>query len=363
MNPCFVLALGLLFVAGAHAVPLQPTHDAQVIERLPPVRPSGSGNAAFRALALVEHARRTGDPRPAGQALALLKPWRGDPGADAAVVIALAQVEQYLHDFDPARGRLQALVDREPGQAQAWLMLATLHRLQGRYGASDISCDGVARAGAALHAAACRAENDALRGRHDAARATLQRVLACARDGATRSWLWTTLAELEQRAGRPEAAEAAFRGALRAQPDDGYAALALADLLIAGHRPDEARQVLQAQPDSDAVLLRIAAARPDDGPGRAAAGQLRRRFAQADLRPAASALHARERAWFALHVERDAAAALRHARANVDTQREPLDLLLLAHSARAAGDADALAHARTLVKETGLEDRRFDTLW
>jgi tetratricopeptide (TPR) repeat protein len=370
MNPRSAAALLALACAATFAAPLVPSSDDQVIERLPagaapapqPASASGRGSAA-RALDLVAQARRSGDPRPVGQALALLAPWRDDVRAPAPLVIALAQAEQFVHDFEPARRRLQALVVREPAQAQAWLMLATLDRLQGRYGASDTACDGVVHAGAALHGAACRAENDALRGRFDAARASLQRLLPIAREAPTQAWLWTTLAELEQRAGRAPAAEAALRAALRAQPDDGYAAIALADLCLAAGRGDDARRVLAGRPDSDAVLLRVAAANPRDDIGRGAADTLRRRFAQADLRPGTSSAHARERAQFALQVEGDAPAALRHARVNVRTQREPLDLLLLARSARAAGDAQALSAARALVKEIGLEDQRLDTVW
>jgi Tfp pilus assembly protein PilF len=361
----FLSVLASMACVAAVAAPLMPAGDDEVVERLPPAAPrvaSSAPDAASRARVLVDHARRTGDPRPAGQAIALLAPWRHDRSADASVVIALAQAEQHLHDFAPALERLQSLVARDPLQAQAWLMLATLHRLQGRYAGSDVACTGVARAGATLHAAACHAENDALRGRHDEARASLQRSRDAARDPATQSWLLTTLAELELRAGRGDAAEAAFRAALRAQPDDAYAALALADLLIDRGQPGHARRAVQGQPDSDAVLLRIAAADPADAAGREAADELRRRFAQADLRPGAAAPHARERAMFALLVERNAAAAVRHARTNVQAQREPLDLLLLARSARAAGDAQALAQARSLVQETGLEDHRLASI-
>ncbi|HUG24148.1 MAG TPA: hypothetical protein VMN83_16610, partial [Albitalea sp.] len=161
--------------------------------------------------------------------------------------------------------------------------------------------------------------------------------------------------------GGADAAGAAYRTALRTQPG-GYTAIAYADFLIAQGRPREARVVLHGQPDSDAVLLRIAIADPAGDAGRAAADELRRRFAQADLRPGAGAGHARERALFSLHITRDAEAALRHARENVKTQREPLDLFVLLLSAQAAGDAAALAWARQLIQETGLEDRRIEAL-
>lgn len=351
-----LLACCAACTAQSAAVP--PGRDDEVIEQLPPAvaragAPASADEAAQRALALVALAQREGDPRPAGQALALLRPWRDDARAPATVVLALAQAEQHLHRFDGARARLQALVARDPALPQAWLMLATLHRVQGRYAESDAACAGLERAGAALFAVACAAENAALRGGFDTARSRLEALLRAAPDAATRGWLWTTLGELELRAGRAEPAEAALRAALRGPPD-GYATLALADLLLGQGRAAEAVALLQGQPESDPVLLRRAMA----DPGSAAAAELRRRFAQADLRPGAAEGHGRERALFALHVERDAVAALRLARENVRVQREPADLLLLARAARAAGDEGARQQATRLAKEMGLEDRR-----
>lgn len=49
----------------------------------------------------------------------------------------LATVEQFMHDFDTVNTRLEALVRRDMGQPQAWLMLATLRRLRGSFAASD----------------------------------------------------------------------------------------------------------------------------------------------------------------------------------------------------------------------------------
>jgi tetratricopeptide (TPR) repeat protein len=360
------LAAALVAVA-AQAVVLQPMRDDEVVERLPPAAPgrgtavpSSPQEAAQRALALTAQARRTGDPRPAGQALALLRPWQNDARAPAPVVIALADAEQHLHRFDAARERLQALVAREAPPPQAWLMLATLQRLQGRYADSEVACAGLRRSGAALHAAACAAENAALRGEFDTARARLQDLLRAAPDAATQAWLGTTLAELEQRAGRPRVAEAAFRAALRSQPDH-YTTLALADLLLEQGRAAEALALLRDEPDSDAVLLRRAMASPRAD--NEAAAELRRRFAQADLRPGAAEGHERERALFALYVEHDTCAALRHARANVHVQREPTDLLLLLRAARAAGDTAARQQARQVIEEMGLEDHRLQALY
>ena len=138
-----LLAAGLLPMPAA-ATPITPSNDGQVIERLPPsTRTSTSVDpavAATEARNLLTASRREGDPRFAGRALARLARWQ--PASEAArapaeVLLVLAEAEQYLHHFDGATRRLQALTQRDPGNAQAWLLLTTLHRVQGRYGSSD----------------------------------------------------------------------------------------------------------------------------------------------------------------------------------------------------------------------------------
>lgn len=358
----------------ASAVPLLPHDDAEVVEKLPqrsaraPVVAAGASaasvlsaaDAATQAVALLARSRAEGDPRPAGRALTLLRPWSKDPNAPAAAVVALATVEQYLHDFDSAIKRLEALVARDAAQPQAWLTLATMYRLQGRYDVSNKACAQLAQLRVALHAAACAAENDALRGHHDAARKTFESLLAQTTDAGTRSWLFTSLGELEQRAGRADAAERALRAALAATPGEGYATLVLADQLLSRRKFDDALRVLASQPRSDSVLVRVV--RANQALGRPEAGdeaaQLRDRFADAALR--ADAAHAREVAMFVLHVDGDAARALQLAKTNLRVQKEPVDLLLMAQTARAAGDAAAQAEVRQLAGTIGMVDRRLD---
>ena len=108
----------------AQAQPILPTGDAQVIEHLPPAaRYSNNADPASAtrdAMALLDEARRQGDPRLAGRALARLARWQSDRNADAALVIALASAEQYIHQFDKAIVRLTALLKRDPNQPHAW---------------------------------------------------------------------------------------------------------------------------------------------------------------------------------------------------------------------------------------------------
>ena len=144
----------------------------------------------------------------------------------------------------------------------------------------------------------------------------------------------------------------------------GYTLLTYADFLMDLNRHAEALALLMPQPRTDAVMLRlaIAGARLKSPGADKDARQVRDTIAQANLRPDARVTHAREQAMFALWVEAKPAAALALARENVRKQREPLDLMVLARAARAAGDAQAIREADQIREEMGLHDKRLDAL-
>ena len=376
----FLLLTAALASAASHAVPITPDSDAQVIETLPATsgsrseerrlrrelaaQPRDGKRAALLAQRLIDQARETGDPRLAGQALAALQAWPDAATAPSEVLLMQATVQQYLHDFDGAAKLLESLIARDARQPQALLTLATVRRVQGRYAESDRACAQLNALGAVLYASACQAENEALRGEFDAARQRLARLLADPRQpAATRNWLLTTAAELEERAGRAGEADANYKAALAAQ-GDGYTLVAYADFLIAQRREAQALVLLRSHPRTDAVLLRLAIAGTRSGAPEALADarEMRERIAQANLRPQAQTLHAREQAMFALWVEAQPEQALALARANVGLQREPIDVLLLAQTAKAARQRVASQEADRLRKDMGLHDRRLDAL-
>ena len=377
------LAAGLFLCACAViAEPITPTRDDEVIEVLPAAagsrdedrrlrkelaaRPDDAGLAVRVALRDLERAREGGDPRFAGLALAALRPWPDATTAPGEVLLMRATLQQYLHEFDASVASLRQLLAR-PGserQAQAWLTLATVLRVQGRYADSDEACRHVATAGAQLHSGACLAENAALRGDVASARKRFEALLAEPRlPAATQGWLLTSLAELEQRDGRAAGADAAFRGVLQLGPDT-YAAIAYADFLIAQGRPAEALKVLKSEPRTDAVVLRLAIAgtRAKSPGAERDVAEMRDRINLANQRPEAKKFHGREQAMFALFVDAAPLRALELARGNVEQQREALDLLVLAEAARASGDPKAIDEARRLKASLGLHDRRIDAL-
>jgi hypothetical protein len=369
---------GSLFAAmPAGAAPVLPRDDAEVIEVLPATaasraerqrrqqlaaHPKDVAAATAAARQWLGQAREQGDPRFAGQALAALEAWPDPATAPDDVLLMQATVEQYLHEFDAAAGKLERLVQRAPRNAQAWLTLATVRRVQGRYAESSAACTALAALASGPYGAACLAENEGLEGRVGAAWATLSRLLATpGLPAETANWLMTTLAELEARAGHVASAEADYCSAL-ALGRDPYTTISYADYLLEHGRVADVLALLRDQPRSDAVLLRLAIAgtRARTAEGTRDASEMRERITLANERPDVRVLHAREQAMFALDVDADARRALELARLNVRQQREPIDLLLLARAARAAGDAAALHEANRLRREIGLADRRLE---
>ncbi|HEY4065864.1 MAG TPA: hypothetical protein VGM74_03135 [Burkholderiaceae bacterium] len=375
------VALAAAACRPAFATPILPTHDDEVIDVLPAIKGNRADERRLRqqlaqaprdpALALevaqrnLDQARELGDPRFAGIAMAALAPWADEASMPDAVLLMRATLQQYLHEFDTSAQSLQHLLARPgPARPQAWLTLATVRRVQGRYAESDAACAQVARAGARLHANACAAENAALRGDVARARIAFDGLLADRRlPPATQAWLTTSVAELEQRAGNAAAADAAYRAALRLDSDP-YTVLAYADFLIEQHQPRRALDALKGQTRSDAVLLRLAIAGTQAGAPTAAAdvAEMRDRIALANERPDAKIFHGREQAMFALSVDHDAQRAWALARGNAAYQREPLDVLVLTQAALAVGDAVALQQAKKVASEIGLHDHRIEVL-
>ena len=384
-----MLLAGTALPLWATAAPRVPADEGELVETLP-ARPLGSletrrartdsaqrprdeALALRSAEALLASARAEGDARYAGQALGALQAWEPLSSATPVPILVMhATVAQFLHDFDGAEATLKTALAKDRTHAQGWITLATILRVRGRYAESDAACNGVARAGQAFYAIACLAENAGLRGDHAGATKTLRTLLdnpvaRGAAQGGTRQWLWTSIAEVEELAGRPDAAEQAYREALAAERS-GYALLAYADFLLGRARAREVEALLRNQPRSDAVLLRLAIAARRAAPAdtkaasRADADELRSRFEAAALRPGSGAAHAREQSLFALDVQGDPGSALQLARGNVALQREPIDLLLFARAAAAAKDEAARREVAALVRQMGLRDARIDTL-
>ncbi len=371
-------------LAAGPAKNLQPATDDVVLEVLPSItrsrtarsmsdtrqavaassvaKPVDANAATAQARQDIAVARRTGDTRYWGRAQAALQPWWNRPDAPVDIAVLQATVQQGRHEFEASRNILTAALARAPKHAQGWLNLAALERLSARYPESLNACDAVARAGQALYAQACQLETQSLQGQYNSAAQGLQMLIAQTPDAGQQSWLYSLLAESQERAGQMPAAANAYQRSLKLDADL-YTAIAYSDLLLRSNKPQQALSALATLPDTDAVVLRRATAlkRLGDTNWSTARAQLKDYSAELVRRGDDPALHGRELALAALWLDEDAPAALVLARRNLQLQREPVDWWVALQSAQMARDAAALAEIRTALLATGLQDTRLAT--
>ena len=365
-----LLALAHFSVSATNSV--QPQRDDEVIEVLPlitrnrpvisaatkpaPLDLSAALTAARKDIA---QARQTGDTRYWGRAQALLSPWWDRPDAPADVAVLQATVQQGRHEFAASRQVLTAALARAPGHAQGWLNLAVLERLSGNYTQALDACTKVGLAGQSLYARACTLETQSLQGQHQTATQELQQLTGKSQDAGQRAWLSSLLAEAFERWGRDALAAQAYQRSLAFEPDL-YTAIAYSDLALRTGRFKEALTALATLPETDAVLLRRAAAwkRLGDERWRTTLATLNERTAELKRRGDDPDLHGRELALIALWLDDNPTAALAAARQNLGLQREPIDWWVAIQSAKQAKDDAALQALRAALSKTGLQDAR-----
>jgi tetratricopeptide (TPR) repeat protein len=371
---------GAFGAAWTCAAPFVPANETEVVDKLPG-RVGGAGATSARErqrtqallkanghnldIALhiaqlnIRRARSEADPRYLGQAQAALAPWWNQENPPVAVLVQRATIRQGLHQFSAARVDLDNVVAREPGNAQAWLTLATVQQVMGDDAAARKSCNKLAALTIAPIHAACVATVDGSTGRARDAAALLAKSLQSGSrvNRELNVWVATLQAELAERTGRVKDAERFYRLALSLDKRDAYANAAYADFLLDENRSAAVLDLIAADTDSDLLMLRRAIAaqklkRPDAG---AIADVLEARYEAARSRE--ERLHLREEARFVLHVRHRPLEGLKLAVANWQTQKEPADLRILLEAAGAARDRDAAKPALAWVARTQIEGR------
>ena len=383
--PGFLLAAALI-VAGhggaALAAPFVPQADEQVLERLP-LRPNDPVAREMRdlraqlradpgdvALATALASRyyglvaEEGDPRYLGYAQAALAPWwdMAEPPVDVQVL--RAGLAQFRHDFSGALNDLGSVLRRDPGNAQARALRATIHIVQARYQEASADCARLRGITSELLAVGCSAMVDGLTGKLDSAHDRLAETLAAHPEAtaAEKLWVWIRLAEMAQRQDRPLAAESYFRQALNLGITDTFLLAAYADFLLDHKRYGEVVATLKDRTPSDGLLLRLVLAETRlNAPGAEAhAAILAARYEAAQLR--GDTVHQQEEARFRLQIHQDDKGALALARENWKVQKEPRDARILLEAALAARSPAAAAPVVQWLRESRIEDERLRDL-
>jgi hypothetical protein len=369
-------ALLLCAATASQATPYRPTSSSTVIDTLPTgsstyetrliTHPSGANPASPVPFALVEpqigallaRAYSQGDPRAMGQAASLLEPYSKDNSPN--VRLLRANILQASHDFDGARRELQAILRQVPNQPDSVLMLSSIDLVQGHFDAAAQGCGQIRDMGLLVLRFACLAQVDAMTGKLQSSRDTLQK-LAGVNNGLTpeqQRWLNLILADMALRLDDPILAKSVF------EQLDGSSAPSLtarADWLLAHHAWAQTQQLLAGHTDNDALLLRLVMAelRLNDPHARDHFQLLAERMAVWQAR--GETAHQREQATFAL-MQNPPSKALELARLNWQKQRETADVVIYANAAlRAQSQAD-LQVLQTWIKQTGFEYPRLNSV-
>ena len=375
-KPCpqklLMAALALVvFSTVLQAAPHTPTHDAQVIERLPfragdttarelstlraavAQAPTDPQPAAALAHRFFDLAIAKGDPRYVGYADALVG--RFSASMPPALLIIRGMVRQYRHDFQGALDDFATALAHDADLAGAHAWRGAIFLVQANYTSAARECEALQRLQRAVLHGGCAGLTLAYTGHLDAAYKTLQQALTAASDEGHRLWLNTRMGEVAAWQGLPDLAQRHYRQALALDIDDGYLLAAWSDFLLDQGRAAEVVQLLAKWEASDGLLLRLAEAETQLKLPTAAAHvqALDDRFAAAKLR--GDTTHRAEEARYQLRLRKNARQATLLATENYRVQKEPRDARIVLEAAWDAQDRPAAREALDWLQSSGFK--------
>lgn len=376
------ISLMLFHCANVYSAPFIPASDAEVLEHLPfkasdpttrelrRLREELSANPRDldKAIALAKRyyqlAMADGDPRFIGYAQDALDPWWLLDEPPVAVLVQRAALRQYSHNFASALADLKLATRLEPRNGTAWSLLAAIHMVQAEYAAARQDCENLHGLASNLIVVACVATVDSLSGQAKQAYRSLQTAYASstAVPANEKLWVLTRLAEMSDRLGLTQEADAYFQTALKLNIPDAYLLAVYAEFLLDEKRHSEVIALLRDKERSDVLLLRLALAEKALNTARAAQHQalIRARFDAARMR--GDKLHIQDEARFYLYFLNNPKEALRLAQENWLGQHEPSDARILLAAALAANDKAAAQPALTWFTRSRIEDRHLEKL-
>ncbi len=369
----------------AYSAPRTPVNDDEVLEKLPTSLNNESNNirqlrkklnlspnnitlASQLATAYIRIARINSDSRYYGYAKAALKPWWKQQNPPTEVLFLRATLRQHQHQYSAAINDLKQLLKKQPRHTQAWLTLATIQQLQGKYTLARASCSALARTASTASAwlsSLCHSQILSFTGSAERAY-QLQQVLALqvsSKQAELLQWVSGMSAETAWRLGHLKQAEKLYTAALALPIRDAYLLRTYSDFLIAEKRPEEVLTLLKNETHDDALLLRLAiAANHANKQTRVNEYQtlLKARYKAAHL--LSSKLHERDEALYQLEFGGDIKKALKLALDNWDIQREPDDALILLRAAIANKSSSSIEKIHNWIKQNKLEDIRLEKL-
>ena len=174
--------ISIFWISHATAEPYVPSGKDDILEVLPTaiaasegdrIRSSreqvekNPGNVELAVATALEHFKRgriEGDPRFYGYAESAIGHWATDRNPPIEILLIRAHLKQHRHEFKAALSDLDDIVKREPTNAQAWLIKAVVHMVQGDYASARSSCSRLIGSAPEYIAATCLSNVVALSG-------------------------------------------------------------------------------------------------------------------------------------------------------------------------------------------------------
>lgn len=307
-------------------------------------------------------ARLEGDSQWVVQAKSVLQPWWNLPEPPVEVLLLRASIRQNQHEFDRALADLDLLLRERPEDARAHLLKLSVLQVQGDYSEAENVLGKLEGQVSPLVYATARRGLASLQGEATESFVALRDELRATRASREeRNWAWCVLGEMALRLGKGPAARESLESARRYGPLPTSLLCDYADLLLAEGLPEPVLELLRDRDTPDVLVRRIEAWRMSGGQQERIADATRR--LERELKVIGSSRFApsgsdRERALYHLRVEKDPVAALEAALKNWQTQKEPVDALLVVRAAREGGRLESAEPVLKWLERTGLEDVR-----
>lgn len=384
----FVISSVLIPVALADQ-PRVPTDDAEVLERLPKLLtlnrdrmatirdqlaadPENAELASVAARAYIKMGKTESDPRFYGYARSAIARWWDDASPPVNIALIRAKLKEHAHDYAGALEDAKEVLRREKDNRQAWIEVANLNRVLGRFDHAWGACnklkelsgeedaDQTAWVVSVIPLMAANGQAN------EAYQMLREHMASVAEDSSDQTeilnWGLTLQASIAQSLGWDETAEEHFQVALKLNPDDFYLKRNYGEFLLEQGRNDEIIALLSDDLNDNGVLLLVALAghRADHPLAEQWKSLLADRFRE--IRQRESLPHGRFESRFELELNDDPQRALELALENWQQQKEFRDTANVLEAARAAGDAKAALPVIDFIRETKLEDVRIHQL-
>lgn len=367
-------SIGTTAVCAAEAY--LPSSDEEVLEILPSTfltsrselatlrsdladNPQDAGTAASVASLYMQVGSQEGDPRFFGYAQAALKPWWEKTNPPLAILKLRAKLKEKNHQYDPALADLKTLLDHEPQDAQAWIEVSNIYRVQGKYTEAQQACDRLGEFAGDMATNVCRVPFLIATGQAEKADRLLAGMLPIIKreyPGIV-EWVLTEQAEAARALGHEKEAEEHYRAGLENGPTNLYLLRAYADFLLERNRAAEALPLLENHTTDNGILLRAAIAARQLGKtklSRTWQTQLENRFEEIRLR--GSEPHGRFESRCALELQDEPQKALALALVNWEKQKEMNDTRNVLAAAIAANDPAAAQPVLEFLRKHGTQD-------